>query len=262
MNEFKIIGTVKSEKQRNGPHFPFHCPAEIHIKKEFLPALKNLEANSHIWVLCLYDPKEKEQLQVKPRRVDHKLGLFGTLALRTPNHPNPIGLTLTRLLKIEDNIIYVDRLDAFDGTPVIDIKPYYEHDIVLNPQMPEIKHTDIEQRQIALLELAANCHGEECPGAALAVKMIIATEALGINVTADTTKIHAFGDGCLADCLQGLCRARIANPPRFLYEPSEKSRVIWQTADRKITVSLMPNLPSAFGEILNKATTELFIIEE
>ena len=64
MPEVKVIGTVKSEKSRSGPHFPFHTPAEIHIKEEYVPALKNLEYNSHIWVICLYNPKNKEELQV------------------------------------------------------------------------------------------------------------------------------------------------------------------------------------------------------
>lgn len=265
MSEIKIIGTVKSKKSRSGPHFPFHAPAEIKIKPEYLPALKNLEYNSHIWVICLYDPKNKEQLQVKPRRVDHSLGLFGTLALRTPNHPTPLGLTLTRLLRVEGDAIFVDRLDAFDGTPVIDIKPYYEHDIVLSPEMPDIRHTDPEQRQIALLELAINYHGEYCVGMALAVKMIIAAEARNIITTAPHTRLQVAGGGCLADNLQGLCRARLANPPRFAYTPDhERAYVIWSSGSRRLTTAVRSDLPPDidFESVLKMTEEQLFIISE
>lgn len=265
MCEIKIIGTVKSEKTRSGPHFPFHTPAEIQIKPEYAPALKNLEHNSHIWVICLYDPKNKEELQVKPRRVDHSLGMFGTLALRTPNHPNPLGLTLTRLLKVKGSTIFVDRLDAFDGTPVIDIKPYYEHDIVFSPEMPDIRHTDQEQRQIALLELAINHHGEYCPSMALAVKMILAAESRGIIATAPCTRLDVVGGGCLADNLQGLCKARFANPPRFAYTPLQdfhSQRVNWSEGSRRLTIALRPNVPENFEEILQMTADNLFIITE
>lgn len=264
MCEIKTIGTVKSEKSRSGPHFPFRTPAEIHIKPEYAPALKNLECNSHIWVICLYDPKDKEELQVKPRRVNHSLGMFGTLALRTPNHPSPLGLTLTRLLRVEGNTIFVDRLDAFDGTPVIDIKPYYEHDIVLSPEMPDIRHTDPEQRQIALLELAMNYHGEYCPGMALAVKMIMAAESRGIIATDPATLLQVRGGGCLADNLQGLCRARLANPPRFAYTPADDKgqSVTWTNGSHRINMAVRPDAPADFEAILQMSEEQLLVITE
>ena len=49
---------------------------------------------------------------------------MGTFATRSPRRPNPIGMTLVKITKITNNHIYIDFMDAFDGTPVIDIKPY------------------------------------------------------------------------------------------------------------------------------------------
>ena len=262
MPEVKVIGTVKSEKSRSGPHFPFHTPAEIHIKEEYVPALKNLEYNSHIWVICLYNPKNKEELQVSPRRVDHSLGLFGTLALRTPNHPNPLGLTLTKLLKVEGNIVYVERLDAFDGTPVIDIKPYYEYDIVPSPSLPDIRHSDPEQRQIALAERALNYHHDYCPGMALAVKMILALEAKGINPTDRKTILSVKGDACIADNLQGLCMARLENPPRFSYAPAEKTMVTWKYDNRTIEMTVKENISDDYDVLMTIPHQELIIVTD
>ena len=50
--------------------------------------------------------------------------MAGVFASRSPYRPNKIGLTIVELLKVEENILYVKGLDAIDGTPVLDIKPY------------------------------------------------------------------------------------------------------------------------------------------
>ena len=61
----------------------------------------------------------------------------GTFALRTPNRPNPIGVAMVRLIERRDNVLRVVGLDAVDGTPVLDIKPYsLRHDTVSKPTIP------------------------------------------------------------------------------------------------------------------------------
>ena len=62
------------------------------------------------------------------------LGVFGT---RTNLRPNPIGLTLCELVKVEAYVLTVRGLDAFEGTPVLDVKPYDSWDCALNARMPE-----------------------------------------------------------------------------------------------------------------------------
>ena len=63
----------------------------------------------------------------------HRDGDVGILAARSPIHPNPIGLTLVELVKREENALWVRGLDAYDGTPVLDIKPYpdWEQDLLV-----------------------------------------------------------------------------------------------------------------------------------
>ena len=77
-------------------------------------------------------------MKVVPRKVNPQSGKFGVFAVRTPVRPNPIALTLVKLNKVQENILYVAGLDAVDGTPVLDIKPYYKHDIVLSYRTPDI----------------------------------------------------------------------------------------------------------------------------
>lgn len=61
----------------------------------------------------------------------------GTFSLRTPNRPNPIGVAMVRLIERRDNVLRVVGLDAVDGTPVLDIKPYStRHDTVSEPTIP------------------------------------------------------------------------------------------------------------------------------
>ena len=102
-------------------------------------ALDGVEDFSHLFVLFwMHDiPKRAEkQLKVHPRgRRD--MPLLGIFATRTPHRPNPLGLTLVELLRINGCILTVRGLDAFDGTPILDIKPFDKWDVAENARMPE-----------------------------------------------------------------------------------------------------------------------------
>jgi len=103
--------------------------SQVVIDNEWTDALQGLEEFSHIVVIFWLDkPKDEElPLKVHPEaREDMPLvGVFGT---RSPRRPNPIGLTTVELLTRDENILRVRGLDAFDGTPVLDIKPYLIRD--------------------------------------------------------------------------------------------------------------------------------------
>jgi tRNA-Thr(GGU) m(6)t(6)A37 methyltransferase TsaA len=105
----------------------------IEIYPEFRDALDGLQGFSHIFVLSYFNQLRPEQvgpLKVKPRRLLAKgfrledLPLVGVFAIDSPTRPNPIGLSLVELVKIEGGRLSVRGLDCFDGTPVLDIKPY------------------------------------------------------------------------------------------------------------------------------------------
>lgn len=107
--------------------------SSIEIYQEFQDAIDGLSGFSHIFVIGYFNKLRPEQigpLKVKPRGLLkyglklEELPVLGVLALDSPTRPNPIGLSLVRLLKIEGRILDVSDLDLFDQTPVLDIKPY------------------------------------------------------------------------------------------------------------------------------------------
>ncbi|WP_213548834.1 tRNA (N6-threonylcarbamoyladenosine(37)-N6)-methyltransferase TrmO [Vannielia litorea] len=97
--------------------------ARVELKPEFAPALKGLEPGG--WIMLLYWTGEarRDLLVQRPRHAD---GPRGTFALRSPARPNPVALGCVRIEAIEDATVHIDATDAFDGTPVVDIKPWIE----------------------------------------------------------------------------------------------------------------------------------------
>ncbi|MDD3580440.1 MAG: tRNA (N6-threonylcarbamoyladenosine(37)-N6)-methyltransferase TrmO [Desulfobacca sp.] len=101
--------------------------AIIEIDPQYAPALEGLAGFSHVWVIYWFhehdDPQSRQLLKVHPRNnpANPLTGVFGT---RSPRRPNLIGLSAVRILTIDNNLIRVDKLDAREGTPVVDLKPY------------------------------------------------------------------------------------------------------------------------------------------
>jgi tRNA-Thr(GGU) m(6)t(6)A37 methyltransferase TsaA len=94
--------------------------SKIVFKNEFAKGLDGIEGWSHVYVIFWMDKiSDKEKMLVHPG--GKEVGIFAT---RAPIHPNPIGLTLVELVKREQNVLWVRGLDALNGTPVLDIKPY------------------------------------------------------------------------------------------------------------------------------------------
>jgi tRNA-Thr(GGU) m(6)t(6)A37 methyltransferase TsaA len=88
---------------------------------EFKAGLKDLDGFSHAIFLYYFDRSHGWEPLVVPYLDDRRRGVFAT---RAPRRPNPIGLTVVKLLSIEDNIIEFKHTDMLDGTPLLDIKPY------------------------------------------------------------------------------------------------------------------------------------------
>jgi len=95
--------------------------AVIVIDEHYLPALFRVEEKKHLFVLCWFDRADRTALRTKPPHNPVEHGVFAT---RSPNRPNPISLSLVDVVDITGNTIRVRGLEALDGTPVLDIKPY------------------------------------------------------------------------------------------------------------------------------------------
>jgi len=94
----------------------------IEIDERWAPALKDVESCSHLVVLYWMDRSRRDIVLQVPRHYGEQRGTF---SLRSPARPNPIALSVVRLLKIEGNRLSVVGLDCLDGTPLIDLKPYF-----------------------------------------------------------------------------------------------------------------------------------------
>ena len=97
--------------------------SKIILKRELVEGLYRIEDFRKIYVLFYFSKVEGYEL-IQHRRYDGKLS--GVFASRSPHRPNRIGLTIVELLKVEGNVLLVKGLDAINGTPVLDIKPYLE----------------------------------------------------------------------------------------------------------------------------------------
>jgi tRNA-Thr(GGU) m(6)t(6)A37 methyltransferase TsaA len=125
--QLKPIGIVRNALLQAHRDTPWdEIESEIAIDAEWCDALDGLAEFSHIWIIFFIDHAgAPDPLRVRPmHRAD--LPLVGRFATRTPSRPNPIGICAVELLEVRGNVLRVRGLDALDGTPVLDLKPYLE----------------------------------------------------------------------------------------------------------------------------------------
>jgi tRNA (adenine37-N6)-methyltransferase len=120
--EFTPIGYVENDYLEPG-HNEEICEkiSKIIIEKDLMDGLYRVEELEKLYIL-FYFSKSKGYKLIHRRRYDGEMS--GVFASRSPYRPNGIGLTLVELLKVEGNVLHVKGLDAINGTPVLDIKPY------------------------------------------------------------------------------------------------------------------------------------------
>ncbi len=124
--KYKPIGIIRSPfKELEGmpiqPVGACGVKGEIIIEDEYTEGLTDLEEFSHLILIYHFHLCNGCSMMVKPFMDDKKHGIFAT---RAPKRPNPIGLSVIGLDKIEGNIIHISNVDIADGTPLLDIKPY------------------------------------------------------------------------------------------------------------------------------------------
>jgi len=130
---FRPIGVIHTKANDTEVKQTGDRDGEIEIYPEFADGLDGIDGYSHLFVLVYFDRLRPEQigpLKVKPRGLVRRgfkledLPELGVFALDSPTRPNPIGLTLVRVVKRAGNRFLVQGLDFFDGTPILDIKGY------------------------------------------------------------------------------------------------------------------------------------------
>lgn len=109
----------------------------IEILPEYAAGLAGIEEYSHLFVIFLLDRAAPPASLVAHPRGDSTVAATGVFAARGRNHPNGLGLAVVELLARDGERLVVRRLDAYDGTPILDIKPYDDYDRVDAPRVPD-----------------------------------------------------------------------------------------------------------------------------
>ena len=104
----------------------------VEVFAEFSKGLQDLEGFSHLILLYHFHRASQARLIVVPLLDKEAHGVFAT---RAPTRPNPIGISVVKLLRVEGQILEIENVDVLDGTPLLDIKPY----------VPEFDHFEVER---------------------------------------------------------------------------------------------------------------------
>ncbi|MBN2463982.1 MAG: tRNA (N6-threonylcarbamoyladenosine(37)-N6)-methyltransferase TrmO [Dehalococcoidia bacterium] len=93
----------------------------VEVFTEYCAGLKDIDGFSHIILVYHFHLAKRYILETRPFLEEETHGIF---AVRAPARPNPIGISVVRLVRVEDNILHIEDVDIVDGTPLLDIKPY------------------------------------------------------------------------------------------------------------------------------------------
>jgi len=122
----RVIGRVHTPFAEGAgtPIQPVYAPdadGTVVVDEPFVSALDDLEGFERIWLLFWMDRVVPFRPRIVPYRDTRERGLFAT---RSPSRPNPIGLSVVRLVRREGPVLHVAGVDILDGTPLLDVKPY------------------------------------------------------------------------------------------------------------------------------------------
>lgn len=231
---------------------PWGAPAQVEVFPEFADALWRIEKHTHLWVLAWLEGEAL--LQVKPRGRKHEGGeaLHGVFAVRSPARPTPIGLTAARMLARDGLTLHFDRLDFIDGTPVVDLKPYFVSRDLHFSAHSEATGSPVSEAAIrdGLVVQTAAFLGQFTHDAALAVRIIehfrltfhLGREPEVWDISAPASR------PVLLDALIGMTRVQFSQGSLHLHEPDAV-----QIGDRALYV-----LKTAHDSPLEAPAEELF----
>jgi len=259
--ELKFIGKIVSPASDSGALPLQGVCAEAHIFDEYSAALDDIDEHSHIWLLCWLHEADRGRLKVVPRRIKADSPPKGVFSLRSPARPNPIGLTATRLLKREGNVLSLEHIDFIDGTPIIDIKPYsVGWDSIFsaknNSKYEIYAKMDIADAYDDMLRQAANFHGDCCIGTAIGMRAAyLAMNHFKCDLQTKSLKVDAAARGCIADALQGLMQA---GNKRFTRGAPPTGEIVFSKDGAGLKLTVTANKFASVEAVLSAPDSEVF----
>jgi len=123
---FRSIGVIRSphtdpKRTPIQPRYARGVEGRVEVDPAFEEGLDDLDGFSHVVLLYQFDRARPPQMKVVPYLDDAPRGVFAT---RAPARPNPIGMSVVRLLRRDGRILHIADVDVLDGTPLLDIKPH------------------------------------------------------------------------------------------------------------------------------------------
>ncbi len=212
------VGIVHSPARTTKDVPPEGMSGTVEVFPAYRPALSGIENHTHLILLGWFHQARRDLLKAVPRKISADLTEKGVFALRSPVRPNPVSVSVVRLIRYtEDGLLEVENLDLIDGTPVVDIKPYQAGGDCIFSATQHDRSEKIAKMvpgayRADLIREAVNYHGEWCPGAALAVRLAEeATRILGGDLRRPEVILSPGGDPCIADALIGITGARFGS---------------------------------------------------
>jgi tRNA-Thr(GGU) m(6)t(6)A37 methyltransferase TsaA len=133
------IAVVRNSVKQPQPDGWSQVRSSIIVREDLADGLDGIDDYSHVIIVFAFDrvPESEQRLRVSAARGEHAPEV-GVLATRSQRRPTPIGVSAVALLRRRGNVLWVRGLDAIDGTPVLDIKPYYPaHDSISSTRVPD-----------------------------------------------------------------------------------------------------------------------------
>jgi tRNA (Thr-GGU) A37 N-methylase len=225
----------------------------LELLPEGLAAAQGLEPG-FVWVITWLDQATRSTSRVGSPR--------GSFASRTPNRPNPVAITLARLLAVEAGRLHVDALDVCDGTPLLDVKPYVrDFDCVFGPAEPAWRRGLTPEGRLArLVRTIERFCGPLTPDLALAARLALAVDRdLDCAVSDPELTWDCRCRLGVAAGIQAVCGASLADP-RFLLGPDEQRLRIARAGSSSITYQLRHPLATA-DAMFTAPDAELFTMD-
>ena len=125
---FDKIGVIRTpyKESKDAPRQPRYSrkvSSKVILEEGYQKGLKGIEQFSHIVLIFYIDRSHRYELETYPHSSPEKRGVFAT---RSPHRPNNIGVSVVKLNRVENNILYIENADMLDNTPLLDIKPYID----------------------------------------------------------------------------------------------------------------------------------------
>lgn len=263
--DLRPIGVVRCSVKARKAMPPWGVPAVVELHEGFEAGLHRIEKHTHLWVLAWLDAApegrtaaERDVLQVTPRGVREagEEGRHGVFAVRSPARPNPIGLTATRLLSVSGRELRLERLDFLDGTPVLDLKPYFvTRDMIYSAAGRQIgAPASREALRESLAAQAVAFHGRMAPPVALGVRMIehFRVTHYGLNDPPGWRVEAPLSEPVLVDALMGITRTSLGRGD-LLFHPERCVRLNLAAEYEPVALP-----PGGAEEILSAEDGDLF----